>query len=200
MTCHQFAIWPGFLLAAATLTTAGQKPPSSGTDAESAERLERMKRQAAEYVVKLQTDPPTELKLIDQPLLRFDNPVGGVRDGIIAMWKDGNRPAVVAQVFQIRDGQWIHECQSLARSALSMERDGDTVWEPQQAAEAFRPLSDAPQPADTPVKRLVQMRSSRSSSRRRTISKFVRRTRKPRDTNCACSRHQPTGTRILRPA
>ena len=30
------------------------------------------------------------------------------------MWKDGARPAVLAQVFQLKDGQWIHEVQSLA--------------------------------------------------------------------------------------
>ena len=126
---------------------------------ESAQRLEQMKRQAAEYVLKLQVNPPTELKLHEEPLLRFDNPVGGVRDGIIVMWKDGKRPAVVAQVFQIRGGRWVHECQSLARAAVSMQRDGETLWEPREAAEGLRLLSDAPQPADTPVKRLVQMRS-----------------------------------------
>jgi hypothetical protein len=126
-------------------------------DADRQARLQEMKRQAAEYKLMLETDKPTELKLHDEPLLRFDNPVGGVTDGIVVMWKDGQRPAVLAQVFQTGDGLKIHEVQSLARAGLRMESSEGLKWKPAKAADDFRPLSKEPA-GDSPAKRLVQMK------------------------------------------
>src|SRR6188768_3375148 len=39
------------------------------------------------------------LTLHPNPLLRFDNAVGGVVDGVVLMWTDGSRPAALAQIF-----------------------------------------------------------------------------------------------------
>jgi hypothetical protein len=74
------------------------------------------------------------------------------------MWKDGKRPAVFAQVFQTKDGLWVHECQSLAAAGLSMTKGGTVFWQPKEGAEAFRRLEDATAPASTPGRRLVQMK------------------------------------------
>ena len=71
MTCDRCTLWTGFLLATIALTATGQNPPSPDKEAESTERLEQMKRQAAQYVVKLHADPPAELTLHEEPLLRF---------------------------------------------------------------------------------------------------------------------------------
>jgi hypothetical protein len=132
--------------------------PAFGEDeGNSKSRLQEMKRQAAEYKVTLATKPAAELKLHEEPLLRFDNPVGGVPDGIVVMWKDGQRPAVLAQVFQTAEGVWVHECQSLARAGLNFEKDSDVRWHPIDAADSFRAL-DAPAAAPSPAKRLVQMK------------------------------------------
>jgi hypothetical protein len=94
-----------------------------------------------------------------EPLLRFSNPVGGVVDGIIVMWKEGERPAIFAQIFQLKDGLWIHECQSLASAGLSMQRGKMTKWNPDQAAAKFTELPDAPHAAEGAVQRLVQMKA-----------------------------------------
>jgi hypothetical protein len=121
-------------------------------------RLEEMKRQAAEYTVTLATEPPVELSLHEEPLLRFDNPVGGVPDGIIAMWKDGQRPAILAQVFLTRDKLWIHEGQSLARAGFELRRGDAAKWTPAEGAGDFRRLKSA-EPADQAAgKRLLQMK------------------------------------------
>jgi hypothetical protein len=139
------------------LVARGDDPtPKDAT--EQKERLEVMKRQAAGYDVTLATTPATKLALHDEPLLRFSNPVGGVTDGIIVMWKEGERPAIFAQIFQLKDGLWIHECQSLASAAVSMKFGKATKWEPEKAAAKFSPLSDAPAAAEGAVKRLVQMK------------------------------------------
>jgi hypothetical protein len=134
-------------------------PKEAREAAEQNARLEVMKRQAAEYEVTLQTSPPAKLALHGEPLLRFANPVGGVTDGIAVMWKDGERPAIFAQIFQLKDGLWIHECQSMASAGLSMQLGKVTKWEPEKAAVKFSPLPDAPPAADSAVKRLVQMKA-----------------------------------------
>jgi hypothetical protein len=127
--------------------------------ADQKERLETMKRQAAEYELTLDTSPPARLTLHGEPLLRFTNPVGGVTDGIIVMWKEGERPAVFAQVFRVKTGEWIHECQSLASAGLSMRIGDTTPWHPEGAAEKFTPVPDGPRAAESAVQRLVQMKA-----------------------------------------
>jgi hypothetical protein len=145
------------LLAIAGLAR-GQDASPSETDQERADRLKHMKQQAAAYTLTL-AGRDTQLALHDEPVLRFSNPVSGVPDGIVAMWKEGQRPAVLAQVFQTKDGLWVHECQSLAAAGLAMTKGDKVFWEPKEPAEAFRLLDDAPAPAVTPGRRLVQMKA-----------------------------------------
>lgn len=123
-----------------------------------ADRLKNMKQQAAAYQLTL-AGGKSELTLHDEPVLRFSNPVSGVPDGIVVMWKDGERPAVFAQVFQTKDGLWVHECQSIAAAGLTMKK-GDTIfWEPKEAAEGFRTLDGSDTPAASAARRLAQMKS-----------------------------------------
>ena len=128
-------------------------------DSERKERLEFMKGQAAEYTITLDADKPVELALHDEPILRFSNPVGGVPDGIVVMWKEGARPAIFAQVFQIKNGDWLHECQSMAATGLTMQSGSVTRWQPKSGPGEFRPLNDAGAAADSAARRLVQMKA-----------------------------------------
>jgi hypothetical protein len=141
---------------AAARTTAQETAPND--DKERQERLVLMKQQAAEYTLVL-NGSKQKLTLHEEPVLRFSNPVGGVPDGIVVMWKDGQRPAVFAQVFQIKDGRWLHECQSLAQATFKMQAGDDVFWQPKETAEAFRLLEGAPAPAPTAGRRLVQMKA-----------------------------------------
>lgn len=138
---------------------AGRDEPVRPEDAAQKERLETMKRQAAAYELTLETKPAVRLTLHGDPLLRFSNPVGGVLDGIVVMWKEGKRPAVFAQIFRVKDGLWIHECQSLASEGLSMRMGKATPWHPEEAAQKFKALPDAPRAAKGAVQRLVQMKA-----------------------------------------
>ena len=122
-----------------------------------ADRLKNMKQQAAAYQLVL-AGGKMELTLHDEPVLRFSNPVSGVPDGVVAMWKDGKRPAVFAQVFQTKDGLWVHECQSIAAAGLTMKKGDTLFWEPKEAAEGFRRLDDADAPAASTARRLGQMK------------------------------------------
>jgi hypothetical protein len=144
-------------LAALSCTVRAQEEPSE-SDQLRADRLTHMKQQAAAYTLTLAgADQP--LVLHEEPVLRFSNPVSGVPDGIVAMWKDGQRPAVLAQVFQTKDGLWVHEVQSLAAAGLAMKKGSTVFWQPKEPAEEFRRLTDAPAPAATAGRRIVQMKA-----------------------------------------
>ncbi len=134
------------------------QPPAEPQDRAAAERLAYMQAAAAEYEVTLAGDASAPLPFHSEPLLRFNNTVSGVPDGIIVMWKQGVRPAVFARMFQTKGGAWIHECQSLASAPLVMRREGQVRWQPQTAAESFKPLPEARPPADSAAARLRQMR------------------------------------------
>jgi hypothetical protein len=138
---------------------APTEDPPAKDDADRKDRLEFMKRQAAEYAVTLNADTPVELALHDEPILRFSNPVGGVPDGIVVMWKEGARPAVFAQVFQIKSGTWLHECQSMASVGLTMQSGGVTRWQAKSGPGEFRALEGAPAAADSAGRRLVQLKA-----------------------------------------
>jgi hypothetical protein len=171
MTRLTAAVLPAFLLLG--FAARGDEPaPRDAADQK--ERLELMKRQAAEYDVTLDTSPPARLALHPEPLLRFNNLVGDVSDGIVVMWKEGKRPAVFAQIFQLKDGQWIHECQSLASAGLSMRLGKATRWNPEQAASKFSRLPDAPRAAEVAVQRLVQMKAQ--AARFSAVDEFKSRT------------------------
>jgi hypothetical protein len=144
--------------AAASFARA-QDADSAPPDATADERLQFMQRSAEVYRLELETDPPRSLSLHAEPLLRFDNAVSGVPDGIVILWRDGVRPAVFAQVFQTNEGLWIHECQSLAEAPLAMRRAEREVWAPREPGQPFGELSGAGPPAATAARRLTQMRS-----------------------------------------
>lgn len=147
------------------LTAArGNEPAGTSTSGEkekqlAAERLEFMLNSVRDFQVVPDDDQAARWQLYSKPLLRWSNPVGGVPDGVIVMWTDGNRPAVLAQVFQTKDGYWIHECQSVALRPFVMRDRGRVLWQPRQATSEFKPIEGASPPAETKVKRLVQMRA-----------------------------------------
>jgi hypothetical protein len=123
-----------------------------------AERLDLMKSSLKIYEFKTGTDG-RPMKLHLEPLLRWNNPVSGVRDGAVFLWTVGGRPYAAAQVFQLKDGLWLHEFQSLApeRFQATMS-DGSPVWSPARPGIAMKAEAELPVPAKTERLRLTQMR------------------------------------------
>lgn len=143
-------------------STGGVVDVRSGDLKESGQkqRFQSMVSQSEEYDIQTDSSPVRMLKLHDRPLMRFNNPVSGVPDGIIAMWKDGPRPAVIAQVFQLADGQWLHEAQSMAATPLTMRnrKTGATPWQPKTPGLKWIELPDVAVESRSAIRRLSQMR------------------------------------------
>jgi hypothetical protein len=134
---------------------AAEEPESS----EAERRLDFMKASVADYDFRISPEFEHKLTVAPEPLLRFTNPVSGLKDGGFFVWTDEHgRPMAGAQVFLTSENLWLHEFQSLSPGAFRGTKDGAVAWAPARAGVEPRPVPDAETPAATPVQRLAQMR------------------------------------------
>jgi len=134
-----------------------QAPPSEkdNPDIQKA-RLEFMKASLVKINVHPVDDSKAAFRLLPDPVLRFTNSVGDVKDGAIFLWLGpDDRPAAAVQVFLHRNQGWFQEFSTLSTTRVA----ADGVWGPTREAIVFKPVPDAPKPAETPEQRLRQMRA-----------------------------------------
>lgn len=139
-----------------------EKAQADEDKAAAAARLDYMKRSAAVYRVTLADKDKTEIKLIEEPVLRWTNPVSNVPDGALFLWIGPNgRPELAAQVFIAAGTKdlWLHEFQSLSAGRFTVARGDEVPWHPQKPGVELKPVDDAPPPAESAVQRLTQMRA-----------------------------------------
>lgn len=96
--------------------------------------------------------------LLPNPVLRWANPVSGVKDGIVGVYSSGGRPTAIVQFAFHGKAFQVHEFYSMTTDSFDMERNSSSVWKPAKPAFAFQDLKDGPKPAKTDRLRLPQMR------------------------------------------
>jgi hypothetical protein len=134
-------------------------PPAGDAAAESKARLEFMKKCMESHDIRALDDRGTKFQLQAEPVLRFTNPIGGSRDGAMFLWLDeADRPAVAAQILWNPQQIWASEFSSLSTSPLIAKSTDGRVWRPSKGGVSFKPVPDAPKPAETAERRLRQMR------------------------------------------
>jgi hypothetical protein len=163
-----------FLIAAALILAAVLLMPSSrfldaadrdeakARDAEESEETTRLiKAELPNWEFWKGADKQKALKLEPKSVLRWTNPGTGRIYGDLYLWTADGRPEVVMSLFKAWDPpDGFHaEMHSLSLGELEAERDGARVWQPTQPGVTLRDVPDAPKPADTPVRRLSQMRT-----------------------------------------
>jgi hypothetical protein len=101
-----------------------------------------------------------KVSLLPDPVFQWTNPVNGIVHGRLMLWTANGRPEAIVGVYK-----WYHpfkhrtnEFVSLSTSTFAAIRDGQVAWNPRRAGVEFKPISDAPAPASTPLARLRQMR------------------------------------------
>jgi hypothetical protein len=120
-------------------------------------RLKFMMDSLGEYKVEVKDgDEARPSLLMPSAALRWTNTVSGTRDGVAGVWVSGGRPDVVVQ-FAGFGSVWNAQFQSTSLKPLTMERNGRKLWSPREGV-VLKLLPDAPAPADTAVKRMIQMR------------------------------------------
>ena len=142
------------LLAQAPKPAAGPAPDTPGA------RLEYMKDSLRIFEVRAGEGRGEPLRLQAEPIFRLNNDISGVKDGAIFFWTDAaGRPTASVQVFLIPSGLWLQEFTSLAPAPLAAELHSAPAWGPTRPGVEFRPIPDAPKPADSAEGRLRQMRA-----------------------------------------
>jgi len=130
-------------------------------EAEATKRFQAYaKETAAKYKLKTAGEAPRELALREESLLRWTNPLSANKShGELFLWTDRGRPAAVVSMYEYTDANGVvhehHEWCSLALGPL--QGTGPKDWAPTSGIE-LKPIADAPPPADTPLRRLRQMR------------------------------------------
>lgn len=137
---------------------SAQEPATEVSD-----RLEYMTRSVADYRITAAGSRGESLQVrrIEQPLLRWDNPVSNVPDGTLFLWTDQQaRPVAIVQVFIAAgtDDSWLHEFQSLLDGPFDVRRADQPVWTPERAGIEWKSLPDSPAPVASRAGRLTQMR------------------------------------------
>lgn len=147
------------------LLVAAQAEPSPAPEEvpfaeQSAEvRLASLKQEAAEYKLALDTGDRSAL-VLSEPVLRFNDNITGVVDGVLLFWLRDEQPQAMASFWHRADGLIAHEFQSLAEDRVLASRGDKTVWHPAVAGIVPRPLMDVAEPATTAPGRLSQMRAA----------------------------------------
>jgi hypothetical protein len=149
-----------FLSVSGALTAATQDgAPKSSPE----QRLVFATKAAREYRLRVVEPGTPEVRLHDEPLLRWINKVIREDDGMLFLWTEGNkgRPVAAAQFF-LQETQWHHEFQSLSADVFlaRLERADAPgwIWEPSRAGLAFNRADRIGPPADSANARSRQMK------------------------------------------
>jgi hypothetical protein len=144
------------------LALLGQAPPPPSPDKpeEAPARLDYMKQGVKTFSIYPAGDRSKPFRLLPEPIIRYNNPVGLSRDGAIFLWLgEHDRPEVADQFNVIRSGYWSHQFSSLSARPLVAENRSGRVWSPTRGGIAYMPVPDAPRPAEGAEPRLRQMRA-----------------------------------------
>lgn len=145
------------LLALATASAVAQ-PKKEELTGNAAKAAEFAAVEAARYDIRPAGDKKA-LKLHSEPLLRWSNALRGEVYGSVYLWTRDGCPEAAASIYQMFHRNQLNvELVSLSESPLKAERNSKVRWAPEAGVE-FKPLSDAPAPADTVEKRQLQMRA-----------------------------------------
>ncbi len=145
-----------------TDSTSSRQPssPADGNSATGKEKLDFYRSRLREHrlFVEGRGDKPCEL--IEDPLIRWDNPISQNADGMMFLWTDRGRPVVVTNgFFNVSSRFWGRVFASLTDRPIEMKHGDQSFWKPQRSGSPLKPLDDAKPPADKPAARLVQMRN-----------------------------------------
>ncbi|HEY3964371.1 MAG TPA: hypothetical protein VGM05_07415 [Planctomycetaceae bacterium] len=148
------------LLALAPIPSVRAEDEPTGDEAQvEAKRLnDRIEKSVDWYDVYPDADSKEILK--PQPVLRWRNVARGqAGEAMMVFWAWHGRPVAMASIYPW-EGALYHEFGSLSRAAKLVARDrGNIAWSPNAAGVEFKDVPEAPEPADTPVARLRQMRA-----------------------------------------
>lgn len=133
-----------------------------------AKKLERRRHQhmveEAKSYEGIRDSDKAKIKPIDEPLLKWTNPISGVEAGLLVGWEDEKGiPVAIAQLFllpaRFGDNRWAIELQSLSQDRFELRSRTAAPWQPNPPGVKWAKFPGNPiKPAASKALRLSQMR------------------------------------------
>jgi len=169
MTMKHIQLAVCFILVQTVTAVRAQEPDEAKLAKQRADTAVRLGQEhAADYAIYRHGHRDAELKLHPAATLRFTNPVPQEVGwppqelyGAVFLWTNQGRPEVVFSILNVYSPGTpfvVHELTSLSDHRVVAERDGTRQWYPDRAGIKRMSVPDAPGPAETARRRLVQMR------------------------------------------
>ncbi len=127
---------------------------------ESAASLSRIRQQASQFTLSKVAADDGRPKLCDSPLLRYSDAPNGYRDAAVWVWELKGIPIAVAKVEDLHAKKaWQYCVASLSQDEIAVSRPGQPAWQSRGPGVAFQPIAGAPTAVETPVRRMLIMKS-----------------------------------------
>ncbi len=140
-----------------TLSAAAQETAKSDSTVDAADYVAIARVNAALFRIQ-EVATGAEIQRLENPVLRYTEPVRGPTQGTVWIWGRTGRPAAVLEM--IREGRKDWFCfHATSETPIQLTAQTGQTWTPKSSDLQFRPLPDAPPPADTPIGRMRQMRA-----------------------------------------
>ncbi len=129
-------------------------PAGPAENDERARRMEEMQRRILAIDV---LQDAADVRIVDKPLLRFDDPARGFHDGTIWAFGTTGRPAALGTLERY-ESFWSYELIALSDSTITAKSADGVVWSPRAPSLEWIHLTDVPAAADSGVRRMIHMR------------------------------------------
>lgn len=150
------------LIALLSLTAVAQDPVSTDSESETADELGTARDNVALISI-LDVETGSEIERVENPVLRYTEPVRGKVSGTLWVWGKKGRPAAVLELIRNGDPKadscldWFCFHRATDRPIQLTAKSGQT-WTPASSDLKFQSLPRAPAPAKTPAARMGQMK------------------------------------------
>lgn len=117
----------------------------------------------AEHVKALQmrlADTEEKIGIVEQPLLRHNDPARAHDKGTLWAWGTSGRPVAFAEVWQEVRGRvyWLHGLTLSSKSLVVLDSGTERLWAPERSHFELNPVPNAGVPAESKAARLRQLR------------------------------------------
>jgi hypothetical protein len=133
---------------------------ASDTQAEAKEAKAFAEKEAARFMLSLESAPNKKLVQEAAPVLRWTNHLGRRFYGDVFVWTDRGRPEVVASITNVFGARHSmeREIHSLSLGRPHLTCSEKTIWEPSKPGIELMPIPEATPPADSPAGRLRELK------------------------------------------
>ncbi len=139
------------------LSAVAQESSTTDSAAEAAEQMKIARTNVTLFRIQ-DVETGADIERIENPVLRYAEPVRGPTHGTVWLWGRKGRPAAVLEMIREANRQDWFCFHATTDTPIKLTAKTGQTWTPKSSDLKFKPLPDAPPPADSPAGRMRQMK------------------------------------------